>query len=71
MMVRIRLVLPTLLALASCASTPSPVATDVAGPVVQTSAAPPQRVIAVSNELGQRLDSMLANARLSSASVTR
>ena len=70
MSVRIGLVLPALLALAGCAASTSPM-TGAAGPVAQTSAAPPQRVTAVSNVLGQRLDSMLANVRFTPTSVTR
>lgn len=71
MTVRIRLVLPALLALAGCASTPSANTANVAGPAADTSAAPPQRVTAVSNELGLRLDRMLANARFGAAGATR
>lgn len=69
-MVRIGFVLSALLALAACAAPSSPT-TGAADPVAQTSVAPPQRVTAVSNVLGQRLNSMLANAGSASASVTR
>lgn len=70
MTVRKRFLLPVLLALAGCASTPSPMA-DGYGPTAQTSAASPQRVQAASSALGQRLDSMLANPRIAPMTVTR
>lgn len=70
-MVRMRLMLPALLALASCAATPSPTI-QATSPVAQTtSAAPPQRVVAVSDALGHRLDAMLAKGRFTQSSVTR
>ncbi|HET8996652.1 MAG TPA: hypothetical protein VFN42_08290 [Acetobacteraceae bacterium] len=70
MKVRMRLALPLLLAVAGCAATPSPMTTSP-GPVAQTSAAPPQRVTAASEALGQRLDSMLANYRPAAMTLTR
>ena len=70
MKVRMRFVLPALLALAGCASTTPPMAEN-AGPAGHTSAAPPQRVDAASNALGQRLDTMMATRRTAPATVTR
>ncbi len=70
MKVRMRLLLPVLLALSACATTPAPVA-DNTGPAVQTSAAPPQRVDAASNALGQRLDTMMANRHTTPTTLTR
>lgn len=69
-MVRIGFVLSALLALTACAAPSSPT-TGTADPVAQTSVAPPQRVTAVSKALGQRLDSMLANAGYASSNVSR
>jgi len=70
MKVRMRFVLPAMLALAGCTSTPSPVGENtLAG--AQTSAAPPQRVDAASNALGARLDSMMATRHIAPATITR
>ncbi|MGA3400402.1 MAG: hypothetical protein ABSC95_14370 [Acetobacteraceae bacterium] len=69
MKIRIRYVLPALLMLAGCATTNDSGyrASNVAAPVV----APPQRVDAVSNAVGARMDAMLASRRAPSNDVTR
>jgi PBP1b-binding outer membrane lipoprotein LpoB len=57
---RIWYVLPAIIMLAGCAdNTSNAVADNVAAPT----AAPPQRVDAVSNVLGAKMDSMLASQR--------
>ena len=50
---------------------PPPPWADNTGPAVQTSAAPPQRVDAASNALGQRLDTMMANRHTTPTTLTR
>lgn len=70
MKVRMRIVMPALLSLAGCASTPYPMAGG-APPVGQTSAAAPQQVDAVSDALGRRLDTMIATRRSVPATTTR
>ncbi|HET8995406.1 MAG TPA: hypothetical protein VFN42_01930 [Acetobacteraceae bacterium] len=70
MKVRMRLALPLVLTVAGCATTTPPLANSP-GPVAQTSAAPPQRVSAASDALGHQLDSMLANYRPASTTLTR
>ena len=70
MKVRMRIVLPAMLALAGCTSTATQMGEN-AGPAMQTSAAPPQRVDAASNALGARLDSIMATRHIAPATVTR
>ena len=70
MKVRMRLVLPVLLALSACATSSAPVAGNM-GPAVHTSAASPQRVEATSDALGQRLNAMMATRHIPSTTLTR
>lgn len=70
MKVRMRMIMPVLLALAGCASTTSPMAGDMAG-TPQTSAVAPQRVTAAANALGQQLNAMMAAQGGPSATVLR
>ena len=57
-----------LLALAGCASNDTDYSANAAPP---PTAAPPQRVNAVSNALGARMDNMLASQHSPGAGVTR
>lgn len=69
MIIRIGLPLAAvLLALAGCASSDTSYTASAAPP---PTAAPPQRVDAVSNALGARMDSMMASQPTSASGVTR
>ena len=66
MKVRIRLILPALVALAGCSADYQSTATNTAA-APQANVAAPQQVNAASDALGQRLDAMMATRH----SVTR
>lgn len=68
MRIRIRYALPALLMLAGCATMGS---NDDSNYAAAPTVAPPQRVDAVSDALGARMDSMLAAQHLSSVGMTR
>jgi hypothetical protein len=64
MKIRMWCALPAIAVLAACAGNDSSyVADNVPGPSPVPAAAAPQRVDAVSNALGARMDSMLASQR--------
>jgi len=69
MRIRLRYVLPAMLLLAGCATTSNSgyVASNTATPT----AAPPQRVDAVSDAVGAKMDAMMASRPATSANVTR
>jgi len=64
-----RYVLPALVMLAGCATTNDHAYT--ADSVQAPAAAPPQRVDAVSDALGAKMDGMLASQRPADAGITR
>jgi hypothetical protein len=68
MKIRVRYVLPALLLLAGCATTSVDYsASNAAAPAV----APPQRVSAVSDALGAKMDAMLSSRPSASNNLTR
>jgi hypothetical protein len=69
MKIRLRYVLPAILLLAGCATTGGSgySASNTAAPVV----APPQRVDAVSDAVGAKIDAMMANGSATSNGATR
>ena len=70
MKVRMCIVIPVLLAIAGCASTTVPLASD-SPPEGNAIAAAPQQVSAISDALGQRLDRMIATRHLTPTAMTR
>ncbi|HXD35052.1 MAG TPA: hypothetical protein VN624_00250 [Rhodanobacter sp.] len=70
MKIRLRFLLPALLALGGCATTYGPTATITPASTGPATAAP-QRVDAVSDALGQKMDNLVASRRPVTSNVTR